>query len=332
MTTTNEKIMVSIICTAYNHEGCIADALDSFVMQKTNFPFKVIVNDDKSTDKTADIIKEYEKKYPEIIKPIYQTENQYSKGFKLLGKMLNDIAVGKYIALCEGDDYWLDENKLQKQFDYMEAHEDCSFCFHAAEMVTFDKKRITIMMPYKKNKVCSLEDCLRRFNNMYPTASYFMRHEYRRELYAEMPEFYKNSPTGDTPIQLYLLSRGYGYYMNEIMSAYRRGAPDSWNSTRERSADAAKLYREARLGIIEMYRGFDEYTNHKYSEAVLDAIHHREFRNAEDIEDLSVIKSPVYIKSFKALPLSRKLRYNTMKYFPKIYYILRHIKHGKDKK
>ena len=89
---------VSIICNAYNHENYIRDALESFVMQKTNFKFEVLVHDDASTDKTADIIREYEKKYPDLIKPIYQTENQYSKGFGLVGKLQLGRAVGKYIS------------------------------------------------------------------------------------------------------------------------------------------------------------------------------------------------------------------------------------------
>lgn len=111
--------LVSISCITYNHVSYIRQCLDGFLMQKTDFPFEIVVHDDASTDKTAEIVREYEKKYPNIIKPIYELENQYSKP----GISINDITFpylrGKYIALCEGDDYWIDENKLQMQVDFL---------------------------------------------------------------------------------------------------------------------------------------------------------------------------------------------------------------------
>ena len=111
-----DKVMVSVICNTYNHEKYIKSALDGFVMQKTNFEYEVLIHDDASTDSTADIIREYEKKYPDIIKPIYQSENQYSKKVPISKTYQYSRAKGKYIAICEGDDYWTDPFKLQKQF------------------------------------------------------------------------------------------------------------------------------------------------------------------------------------------------------------------------
>ena len=122
--------MVSICCITFKHEKYIRECLDGFIMQKTNFPFEVIVHDDASPDKTADIIREYEAKYPDIIKPIYQTENQYSQKIKPLWKHVFPRCRGKYIAICEGDDFWCDENKLQMQYDFMEANPDYIWCMH----------------------------------------------------------------------------------------------------------------------------------------------------------------------------------------------------------
>jgi len=116
----SSDIMVSIVCDAYKHEKYIADALESFLMQKTNFPFEILVHDDASTDRTAEIIREYEKQYPDLIKPIYETENQYSKQDGSLARIQFGRVKGKYTAICEGDDYWTDPLKLQKQFDAME--------------------------------------------------------------------------------------------------------------------------------------------------------------------------------------------------------------------
>lgn len=124
--------MVSISCITYNHAPYIRECLDGFMMQKTNFAFEVLIHDDASTDGTADIIREYEAKYPDIIKPIYQTENQYSKGISPSASFNFPRAKGKYIALCEGDDYWTDPFKLQKQVDFLESHPDyvmCSTCY-----------------------------------------------------------------------------------------------------------------------------------------------------------------------------------------------------------
>ena len=136
----NKTTKVSISCLAYNHEPYISKCLDGFIMQKTDFPFEVLIHDDASTDRTADIIREYEAKYPDIIKPIYQTENKYSKGIGITKTYQFPRAKGKYIAMCEGDDYWTDPLKLQKQVDFLEKNEEYSACFHDIEIVNKDNK------------------------------------------------------------------------------------------------------------------------------------------------------------------------------------------------
>ena len=123
-------LMVTIRCITYNHEPYICQCLEGFVMQKTNFRFEAVVHDDASTDGTAAIIREYAEKYPDIIKPIYETENQYSKHDGSLRRIMDAHTHGKYIAICEGDDYWTDPLKLQKQVDFLEANPEYSFCCH----------------------------------------------------------------------------------------------------------------------------------------------------------------------------------------------------------
>ncbi len=127
--------LVAINCLVYNHELYLRDCFEGFVMQQTNFPFVAIVHDDASTDKSADIIREYAEKYPDIFRPIYEIENQYSKGDGSLNRIMNaaiDATGAKYVAMCEGDDYWTDPKKLQKQVDFLETHPDYSMCFHGA--------------------------------------------------------------------------------------------------------------------------------------------------------------------------------------------------------
>ena len=128
----NHKPLVAIHCLVYNHEPYLRDCFEGFVMQQTNFPFVAIVHDDASTDGSAAIIREYEKKYPDIIKPIYETENQYSKHDGSLGRIMNaaiEATGAKYVAMCEGDDYWTDPQKLQKQVDFMEANPEYGLCY-----------------------------------------------------------------------------------------------------------------------------------------------------------------------------------------------------------
>ena len=122
-----QPVMVTIRCLVYNHEPYLRDCLDGFVMQRANFRFEAIVHDDASTDGSAEIIREYAAKYPGIIKPILETENQYSKHDGSLKKIMDAHTHGKYVAFCEGDDYWTDPMKLQKQVDYLEEHPDISF-------------------------------------------------------------------------------------------------------------------------------------------------------------------------------------------------------------
>ena len=124
------QALVAIKCLVFNHEPYLRDCLNGFVMQLTDFPFVAIVHDDASTDHSADIIREYAAKYPDIIFPIYETENQYSKSDGSLGRIMNaavDATGAKYIAMCEGDDYWTDPRKLQKQVAFLETHADYGF-------------------------------------------------------------------------------------------------------------------------------------------------------------------------------------------------------------
>lgn len=132
LTDNTPKVLVAIKCLTYNHEPYIRDALEGFVMQKTNFRFVAIVHDDASTDGTANIVRQYAEKYPDIIKPIFETENQYSKKNSSLTKIMAkalEATGAKYIAMCEGDDYWTDPHKLQKQVDFLEANPDYGMCY-----------------------------------------------------------------------------------------------------------------------------------------------------------------------------------------------------------
>ena len=218
----SNSIAVSIICNAYNHEPYIRDALESFVMQRTSFAFEVLVHDDASTDKTADIIREYEAKYPDIIKPIYQTENQYTKGG--VSRFQESRIKGKYVAFCEGDDYWTDPYKLQKQYDAMEAHPEVDICAHSAIKINAEnKQQIAVIAPRNKDCIISTEDVIYGEGGFVATNSLF----YRAELYSKNYEFRKILRL-DYTLQILGSLRGGMLYLSDYMSAYRYMVPGSW--------------------------------------------------------------------------------------------------------
>ena len=146
-----EDIMVSIFCPTYNHEKYIKKCLDGFVFQKTNFKFEALVFDDCSTDNTRQIIKEYAAKYPDIIKPILPQKNiVQNEGWWALNMTAFEKVRGKYYIICEGDDYFTDENKLQKQVDFLENNPSYAGCFHPVEIVYDDGEKSGLFYPKKK--------------------------------------------------------------------------------------------------------------------------------------------------------------------------------------
>ena len=136
----NEDIKVSVYTACYNHAKYIRKCLDSLLMQKTSFKYEIIIIDDCSTDGTKEIIAEYAKEYPDIVKPIFNKENLYSKRIKKFKNFVLPRVRGKYIAYCEGDDFWTDENKLQLQFEAMEKHPECLICVHRVQAVYENEK------------------------------------------------------------------------------------------------------------------------------------------------------------------------------------------------
>lgn len=137
----NNNVVVSIDTLSYNHAKYISQCLDGLLKQRTNFAFEILVCDDASTDDTAKLIHEYEEKYPNIVVPLYQKENKYSKGIKMSATYQFPRAKGKYIAICEGDDYWIDENKLQMQVDFLEKNSEYGMCYTNFNIYYQNKKK-----------------------------------------------------------------------------------------------------------------------------------------------------------------------------------------------
>ena len=216
----NSKPLVSIRCLVYNHEPYLRQCLDGFVMQQTDFPFEAIVHDDASTDNSAAIIREYAEKYPDIIKPIYETENQYSKKDGSLGRIMNEAVhpAAKYIAFCEGDDYWTDPYKLQLQVEFMKRYSECTLTYHACKNILEEKDKEYYLMGETVNESYQKEELLE-----YPfqTATILIKKEV---LFSDLYKRAVSTRCSSGDMVLYLTADALGKIMgiNKQMSVYRR--------------------------------------------------------------------------------------------------------------
>lgn len=252
------KPLVTIICTVYNHEESISTAIESFLIQKTKFPFDILVHDDASTDKSAEIIRKYEKLYPHIIKTIYEKENQYSKHDGSIRKIVNSRINGKYVALCEGDDYWVSESKLQCQFEYMESDESCILCTHnTIRHDLLHKKKDKLFTTWNKIRILSAEDVLMGWN--VHTSSYFIRTAFY--------DYTKGLPLvwcGDYALLLYAFSQGTVVFLPNVMSVYNANNADgiTWEN---KKYEYLVQRTTQRIQFLEKY---NEYTSFKYYDVI----------------------------------------------------------------
>jgi glycosyltransferase involved in cell wall biosynthesis len=220
MTPSGGDPLVSISCLTFNHASFIRECLDGFVAQKTDFRFEVLIHDDASTDGTAEIIGEYQARYPEIIKPVYETENQWQKGRR--GSVLFNFprARGKYIALCEGDDYWTDPDKLQLQVDLLENHSDYALCFHQTREVFEGVEKPDVIHPSEESESgFSVGQLLR--NNFILTNSVM----YRKQDYSDLAV---NLVPADLYLHLFHARFGKIGFIPREMSVYRRHTGGVW--------------------------------------------------------------------------------------------------------
>lgn len=236
------EVMVSILCCVYNHEPYLRQCLDGFVSQKTTFPFEAIIHDDLSTDGSAAIIKEYAEKYPDIIKPYFEKENQFSKHDGSLFKIIYPLCKGKYTAMCEGDDYWTDPLKLQKQVDIMENDPSLAFCFHRCKSTSGAN-----VYPDEppSNRLTAKHIILHHY---IPTASLL----YRTELMDDVDDF--NLTIGDIPMEIQLAMQGDVYFIDEYMSVYRNDNNNSLTHNREHRKKSINVRVKLYYKLLKKYK------------------------------------------------------------------------------
>ena len=261
-----EDIKVSVYCLAFNHEKYVGQTLEGFVNQITDFKFQVIVHDDASKDGTAAIIRSYEEKYPEIIKGIYQTENQHSQRIPITKKHILPNVIGKYVAICEGDDYWTDPYKLQKQVDMLEQNTDCFLCVHKTEEIYANGEKSGTVFPKKEISAgrISSRDFLKLCQSYsFHTSSYMLRADEWKKYTMDPPEYRRVCDVGDEAYMLHFGQLGDVCYVSDIMSAYRRGVEGSWSDRNAKATDPARLAKHP-IAMINTLKEFDKATENKY--------------------------------------------------------------------
>lgn len=222
----SEIPVVSICCVTYNHERFIRDCLNGFLIQETTFPVEILIHDDASTDRTADVIKEYEKVYPYLIKAVYQKENKWSKGIRPNPEFNFPRAKGKYIAFCEGDDYWSSKEKLQRQFDILEENPWIKVCFHKV-FILKDREvnKALISVPVNLGKdVFSCKEITK--TNIIPTCSVLAV----RDAVTETPDWFYRLPMNDWPRWVMACKDGCAYIINSEMGVYRIHDGGAWST------------------------------------------------------------------------------------------------------
>ena len=251
-------VKVSVILHTYNHENYIRQTLDSILSQQVNFEFEVIVGDDASPDSTPEIIQEYHQKFPNIIKPLLHPKNLGGYG---KGNTLATLAVcqGKYIAAMDGDDYWTNPLKLQEQVDFLDNNLDFVACFHNALIHFEDGSHPDMYVNDKTQRaVTTIEDLVGEDEIWYMATSAVM---FRNGLIKEYPQWFHDSKSGDIPRYILLGKHGKFFYINEVMSVYRKnGGGMSFTDGKQ---DADFLFNR-----IRMYKGIDQELNYKFHKKI----------------------------------------------------------------
>jgi glycosyltransferase involved in cell wall biosynthesis len=256
--------IVSISCIAFNQAKYIQETLDSFLDQETNFLVEILIHDDASTDGTDLIILEYSKKYPNIFKPTLQKENQYSKKGFTFAFLEFKRARGKYIALCEGDDYWSNKRKLFKQVHLLENDPNSSLCFHTSEYLfngPVAKYEINKPEFIPNNYKFELKDLIEYDSQLISNCSVMIR----TDIIQKAPIWVTHAPIGDLPICLYLSTFGSMAFIDEPMSVYRVNSIGSWSN----ELSSNRLFRISHLKRLKsMWIEFDKWTNFEYTKSI----------------------------------------------------------------
>lgn len=276
MSLQQKKPIIGIKCLAYNHETTIRQCLDGFVKQKTEFPFIAVVHDDASTDRTTEIIREYAAQYPDIIKPIFEEKNLYQNSPRgTIGKIVDSsLRECKYIAICEGDDYWIAPDKLQQQVKFLEEHPEYTMCCTDAVIITNEGE--TSWSISETDIDLSLENLIKNGGLYIATASIV----YRKEVKDDYPQCCVQCSVGDHPLQIMCGLKGKVRYFSKKMVAYRYAMGKSWTA-RKKNRNVEELLTSWKTSI-SMLEGLNVYSERKYERYFKEGALHLILQNASN--------------------------------------------------
>lgn len=315
-----ENSKVTVCCLVYNHARFIRETMDGILMQNTNFEFDIVVHDDASTDGTEQILWEYKERYPDKITLLTEKENQYSKGGKIMKGMLLPKVTGKYYCICEGDDFWTDPNKLQRQYDALEAHPECSFSVHNVQCVDEESAPAgKVFPPVKLNPgVLTAEEYIGyevgQSMWLFQTTCFLFRTDYLHEYLYDTPEFidvYKKA--GDLQRVLFYLTKGNVFYIDQFMSAYRIGVK---GSVGERLVINKSFRINQRKGYIATLESYNEYTNGRFEKDIRSYQLRAEFGYLLDEGNYSAIKDPKFSEIYSQISAKQKIKITLFGIFP----------------
>jgi glycosyltransferase involved in cell wall biosynthesis len=290
---------------AYNHAPYIRSCIEGFLMQKTTFAYEIWIHDDVSTDGTSEIVREYAEKYPDKIAVVRPEINRYSTGNRaIVTNYLLPVARGTYIALCEGDDYWTDPSKLQRQIDILEKNPTYSACFHRTA-VKKEGKSNGIRRAQRFDGPISVEQVIRWRSKFFATSSLV----YRKNAMKDYPDFFKNCHVGDYPLMLWLSLQGTIYYVDRTMSVYRKGHSGSWS---RHYLDCSQQERMSQLQTeLDMLDGFDRLTAHRYRHHIQEKKAMLRIYALWRYRDYDALADPELKPFFRTLSIVRRWRIRT---------------------
>ncbi len=309
------EIVVSVLGICYNHAKTLRRALDSVVCQQTSFAFELLVHDDASTDGSADVIREYAERYPAIVRPFLESENQYGKGRSVITEM-SAQARGRYVALLETDDCWCDSSKLERQVHALDEHPECAFSVHdVLARRPGDSNPHAMFPPVPVDEgILGADGWLRRElyegRWMFQISCMLTRRDY-------VDEYLKLAPTGfpsrfylvgDQPMQLFFLSKGPAWYIARPMSCYTEDSGGFMSRLSRDPVFSVRVHQGYRAGL----QAFDEYSEGRYTTYVQRAILRREFFEDLVLHHYAALFSPRYKPVLEEYGVAQRLKWNVL--------------------
>lgn len=303
------KPVVTFLCTSFNQEDYIEDTIKGFLNQKTSFPYEIIIHDDNSTDNTKIIIEKYKRYYPNIINVIFQTENKYSKGYSTI-LIAARLARSNYIAICEGDDYWIDVNKIEKQYKLMS--DDSSITMSVApSRIMENEKLIDNIHGYhgSATKVISAQEILNMYSSLAATPSYMVKTTHL----IKALDLFESAPVSDIFIEIYNAVCGKLIYYPDVSVVFRKMSKNSWTERMAQSLVASNKHTTSLQKIIDKSKSFKEFEHldwslklsNSYFNLAMSHLNHQDFPGFKENIEIS--------NAYRKLKGKKKILFNFRK-------------------